>query len=76
MVLVSVNTICAEQELHIMPGDTSVQQCTAAGVGLVMFSIAISVLLTFGIAPSLLRKGAALKQLEDQAVCAPILLSV
>lgn len=69
MMLVSVSTICAEQELHIVPTDTSVQQCIASGVGLVMFSIAVSVILTFGIAPNLLRRGAVLKQLEDQEVC-------
>lgn len=66
--LVSVSTICAEQQLHIVPDGTTLQECTAAGVGLVMFSIAVSVLLTFGIVPNLLRKGAALRCLEEQAV--------
>lgn len=70
MMLVSVSTICAERELNIMHDEATVQQCIAAGVGLVMFSAALGVFFTFGFVPNLLRKGAAFRQVETQEVLA------
>ncbi len=69
MMLVSVSTVCAETELHLTPEGVSVQECIAEGVGYVMFSIAVSVLLTFGLVPNILRRGKMYGELEEQEVC-------